>query len=76
MCVAENWWAKRYTIKHRCLKSSPASEFTRVSGKLPEEPSATLQTPWVPEHRAADSGRTNGGGRGCRNGCCRYCRGT
>ena len=65
MCGRERW-AKWYTIKHRCLKSSPASKFTGVSGKLPEEPSATLQMPWVPEHWAADSGKANGGGRGCR----------
>lgn len=42
MCVAENRWAKWYTIEHKCLKSSPASKFTEVSDKLPEEPLAHL----------------------------------
>lgn len=53
MCVAENRWAKWYTIEHKCLKSSSASKFTEVSDKLPEEPSATLQVPWVLQHCAS-----------------------
>lgn len=53
MCVAENRWAQWYMVKHRCLKSLLASKFTGVSDKLPEEPSATLQMPWVLEHGAS-----------------------
>lgn len=65
MCVAENRWAKWYTIEHKCLKSSPTSKFTEVSDKLPEEPSATLQCPGCCSTAASRQWEGQGGGRGC-----------